>query len=62
MIKINDNEGYGQVCNINVLSLLKTLEDLEFDLDLFEDIEDYKFKREVKEAITFCITPGILPG
>ena len=52
VIKINDNEGYGKVCNINVLSLLKTLEDLEFDLDLFEDIEDYEFKSEVKEAIT----------
>ena len=31
---------------------LKTWEDLEFNLDLFEDIEDYEFKSDVKEAIT----------
>ena len=52
VIKMDDNGGNGQVPNNNVVTSLKILEDLEFNLDLFEDIEDYEFKSEVKEAFT----------
>ena len=41
-----------QVPKDNVVTSLKTWEDIEFKLDLFEDIEEYEYKSEVKEAIT----------
>ena len=52
VIKMDENGDNVQAPNINVVTSLKILEDLEFNLDLFEDIEDYEFKSEVKEAIT----------
>ena len=52
VIKMDENGDNVQAPNINVVTSLKILEDLEFNLDLFEDIEDYEFKSEVKEALT----------
>ena len=50
VIKMSDTGD--QVPQDNVVTSLKTWEDIEFKLDLFEDIEEYEYKSEVKEAIT----------
>ena len=54
VFKMSDNgdDVQGDEKNDNILTELKTREDLEFSLDLYEDIEDFETKSEVKEAIS----------
>ena len=44
-------DGPGVANEDNIVTELKTLTDLEFSLNLYEDVEEYETKSEVEEAI-----------